>query len=62
MKRSEMVEVLRKSTIYHMNCVDCCTSDEELFSKVLGSLEDVGMTPPFLEMVDWEMGHGWEAE
>lgn len=40
MKRSEMVQILKDAVIKHMNCVDCCNSDDEVYSKVLQILED----------------------
>jgi len=47
MKRSEMVAILAKATIKHMNCnIDCCDSDDAMYSKILKELEESGMRPP----------------
>jgi len=53
MKRSEMVNILRNSVLHHMNCQDCCKTDEEMYSMILEEIEEAGMTPP------WDY---WELE
>jgi hypothetical protein len=56
-----------------MNCgADCCLSDEDMINKILKSLEDEGMLPPFNSW-DYHMDgdnadesskryHSWEPE
>ncbi len=46
MKRSEMIKIIQASFIEHMNCMTCCKTDDELYSKVLKAIEDAGMLPP----------------
>lgn len=46
MRRSQMIEVLRSSFIKHMSSVDCCASNEVMYSHVLRDLEEAGMKPP----------------
>lgn len=46
MKRSEMIKILQSSFIEHMNCVDCCNTDDQMYNKILGDIEQAGMMPP----------------
>ena len=68
MKRSEMIKILQESILNHMNCHGCCRSDSEMYHKILKSLEDSGMLPPFsgkMAAVSDEVdapGHEWEPE
>lgn len=62
MKRSQMLEILRESFLNHMNC-QCCTTDEEIYSKVLKELEDAGMIPPVTILMPLNIkDNGWDAE
>lgn len=48
MRRSEMIKILQNSFLEHMNCsYDCCSTDNELYSKILIDLEKHGMLPPY---------------
>lgn len=42
-----MIEILRNSFIHHMNCIDCCNGDDEMYSTVLKEIELSGMAPPY---------------
>ena len=47
MKRSEMVTKLRHIILDHMNCYsECCSTDDEMYSRILLEIEKVGMVPP----------------
>lgn len=53
MKRKYMIAVLQKAFLEHMNCHNCCMNDEEMYSKILQSLEEAGMQPPAYFNVDY---------
>lgn len=60
MKRSKMIELLKNSFNTHMNSDDSI-DDDEIFSRVLGDLEDAGMYPPDT----YQEGHEvtmWDSE
>lgn len=57
MKRSEMVQFLRDSFIAHMNG-ECCKTDDEMYSSILGDLENAGMLPPH----SLRVGNNWEDD
>lgn len=57
MKRSEMIAILQKSFIYHMNPDGPAETDEEMYSNILHDLEVVGM-----EYIDSNYEHGFEDE
>jgi hypothetical protein len=66
MKRSDMIKILRDSFLEHMNC-QCCSTDEELYSKVLQILEKAGMLPPNCKLHEPGIfhvneSHKWEPE
>lgn len=42
MKRSEMLNILGSAIVEHLNCY-CCSSDEEMYDKILSTLENAGM-------------------
>jgi hypothetical protein len=46
-----MIAILRESIFNHTNCNDsCCTTENEIYDKVLGALEEAGMLPPAYEI------------
>lgn len=62
MKRSTMVQLLRDSILNHMNCQDCCETDEDLYSRVLEEIENSGMLPPSYKDFDYGYISEWESE
>lgn len=48
MKRSAMIKILKDVFHEHMNCdYYCCADDDQIYDKILKTLEDFGMTPRY---------------
>lgn len=62
MKRSQMIEILQETVQDHMNC-QCCQTDDEMYSKMLKTLEDAGMMPPVTTLLPLNIkDNGWDPE
>jgi len=42
-----MLKILQDSIIKHMNHMECCSNEEEMYSHILDDLELHGMLPPY---------------